>query len=99
MPEMAKNTRASERVPHVIRFSFLEVGFAGGIVGVRVAFNLDVSLDGSAFGVVQPDSVWLPLIITGFAKKGPVTVPTAPKVFRFEPVWSFVLVPFACPLP
>ena len=47
MPEMAKNTRASERVPHVIRFSFLEVGFAGGIVGVRVAFNLDVSLDGS----------------------------------------------------
>jgi len=47
MPEIAKNTRASERVPHVIPFSFLEVGFAGGIVGVRVAFNLDMSLDGS----------------------------------------------------
>ena len=47
LPEIAKNTRASESVPHVIPFSFLEVGFAGGIVGVRVAFNLDMSLDGS----------------------------------------------------
>ena len=47
MPEIAKNTRASKRVPHVIRFAFLEVGFAGRIVGVRVAFNLDMSLDGS----------------------------------------------------
>ena len=46
MPVIAKNTRASERFPHVIPFSFLEVGFAGGIVGVRVAFNLDMSLDG-----------------------------------------------------
>ena len=47
MPEITKNTGTSERVPHVIRFAFLEVGFAGRIVGVRVAFNLDMSLDGS----------------------------------------------------
>jgi hypothetical protein len=46
MPEIAKNTRASERVPHVICFAFLEVGFVGRIVGVRVAFDLDMSLDG-----------------------------------------------------
>jgi hypothetical protein len=49
-PEIAKNTRASERVPHVIRFAFLEVGFAGRIVGVRVAFNLDMSRAYSATG-------------------------------------------------
>ena len=45
IPEIAKSTRASERISHVIRFAFLEVGFIGGIVGVRVAFNLDMSLD------------------------------------------------------
>jgi hypothetical protein len=48
LPEIAKNTRASERVPHVVRFAFLEVGFADRIVGVRVALNLDMSLDGGA---------------------------------------------------
>ena len=46
MPEITKSTRASERVPHMIRFAFLEVGFIGRIVGVRVVFNLDMSLDG-----------------------------------------------------
>jgi hypothetical protein len=99
VPDIAKCTSAPKCFPHVISFAILEVGFIGRVVGISFAFNLDVSLDGSAFGVVQPDSVWLPLIITGFAKEGPVTVPTAPKVFRFEPVWIFVLVPFACPLP
>lgn len=48
MPEITKSTRASERVPHVICFAFLEVGFIGRIVGVRVVLNLDMSLDGSA---------------------------------------------------
>ena len=86
VPDIAKRTSASKCFPHVISFAVLEVGFIGRIVGVSFAFDLDVSLDGSAFGVVQPDFVWLSFIITGFAKEGPVTVPTPLKVFRFEPV-------------
>ena len=99
IPDIAKCTSAPKCFPHVISFAVLEVGFAGRVVGIGFAFNLDVSLDGRAFGVVQPESVGLSLSITGFAKEGPVTVPTAPKVFRFEPVWIFFLVPSACPLP
>jgi hypothetical protein len=68
IPDVAKCTSAPKCFPHVISFAILEVGFKGRVVGISFAFNLDVSLDGSAFGEVQPDYVWLPLIITGFAK-------------------------------
>jgi len=89
VPDIAKGTSAPKCCPHMISFAVLEVGFVGRVVGISFAFNLDVSLDGRAFGGVQPDSVGLSLIITGFAKEGPVTILTAPKVFRFEPVWIF----------
>ena len=51
MPEIAKRAATSKRVQHVSPFAFFEVGFRGGIVRVRFAFNLDVSFDGSALGV------------------------------------------------
>jgi len=50
VPEKAKDTRAPKRVQHVIRFAFLEVGLTGRVVGIRVASNLDMSLDGSTTG-------------------------------------------------
>jgi hypothetical protein len=50
IPEKAKDTRSPERDLHMIRLAFLEVGFIGRIVGVRVASNLDMSLDGSTTG-------------------------------------------------
>ena len=46
VPEKAKKTGAPKRILHMIRFTFLEVSFIDRIVGVRVASNLDVSLDG-----------------------------------------------------
>ena len=66
-------------------FSIFEVGFIRGIVRVGFAFNLDVSFDGSAFGVVQPGLTWPSFVIAVFTEEGPVTVPTPRKVFRFEP--------------
>ena len=56
MPEIAKSAGTPKRFQHVSPFAFFEVGFIGWIVRVRFAFNLDVSLDGSALGVV-PESV------------------------------------------
>jgi hypothetical protein len=47
-PEKAKKTGAPKRVPHMIRFAFLEVGFIGRIVGIRIASNLDMSTYGSS---------------------------------------------------
>jgi len=51
MPEIAKSAGTPKRVQHVSPFAFFEVGFVGGIVRVRFAFDLDVSFDGSALGV------------------------------------------------
>ena len=53
IPEIAKSASTPKRFPHVSPFAFLEVGFIGWIVRVSFAFNLDVSFDGSALGVVQ----------------------------------------------
>jgi hypothetical protein len=80
-------------------FAFFEVGFIGWIVWVSFAFNLDVSFDGSALGVVQPGFSWPSFVIAGFSEEGPVTVPAPFKVFRFEPARAFVRVPSSCPLP
>ena len=57
MPEIAKSTSTPKRIQHMSAFSIFEVGFIRGIVRVGFAFDLDVSLDGSAVGVVQPDFI------------------------------------------
>ena len=99
MPEIAKSAGTPERFQHVSPFAFFEVGFIGWIVRVSFAFDFDVSFDGSALGVVQPDFIWPSLVIAGFPEEGPVTIPAPVKVFRFEPARAFVRVPSSCPLP
>src|ERR1700737_4726946 len=90
IPEKAKSAGAPKRFQHVSPFAFFEVGFIGGIVRVSFAFDLDVSFDGSALGVVQPDFIWPSFVIAGFAEEGPVPIPAPGKVFRFEPARAFV---------
>src|SRR2546421_12701480 len=80
-------------------FPFFEVGFIGWIVRVSFAFNLDVSCDGSALGVVQPDFSWPSSVIAGFTEEGPDTIPAPVKVFWFEPARAFVRASSSCPLP
>jgi hypothetical protein len=97
IPEIAKSAGTPKRFQHVSPFAFFEVGFIGWIVRVRFAFNLDVSFDGSALGVVQPDFSWLSFVIASFTKEGPVSVPEPVKIFRFEPARAFVRVSSSCP--
>ena len=99
MPEIAKNTGTPKRVQHMSPFPFFEVGFIGWIVWVGFAFNLDVSCDGSALGVVQPDFSRPSFVIAGFTEEGPIAVLTPVKVFWFEPARGFVWVSSSCPLP
>ena len=99
MPEIAKSVGAPKRFQHVSPFAFFEVGFIGWIVRVGFAFNLDVSLDGSAHGVVQPDFSRPSFVIAGFTEEGPVTVSAPFKVFGFEPARAFVRVSSSCPFP
>jgi hypothetical protein len=51
-PEITKSAGTPKRFQHVSPFAFFEVGFIGWIVRVSFAFDLDVSFDGSALGVV-----------------------------------------------
>jgi len=81
IPEIAKSAGTPERFQHVSPFAFFEVGFIGWIVRVGFAFNLDVSFDGSAHGVVKPDFSWPSFVIAGFIEEGPIAVPTPFKVF------------------
>ena len=99
IPERAKSAGTAKRLQHVSPFPFFEVGFIGWIVRVRFAFNLDVSFDGSALGVVQPDFSRPSFVIAGFTEEGPVTIPAPVKVFRFEPARAFVRVSSSCPSP
>jgi len=48
LPEKAKCLSTPKRRRHMIRFTFLEVGFIVGVVWVSFAFDLDVSLNGRA---------------------------------------------------
>src|SRR5258705_10974588 len=98
IPEIAKSAGTPKRFQHVSPFAFFEVGFIGWIVRVRFAFNLDVSFDGSALGVVLPDFIWPSLVIAGFTEEGPVTIPAPVKVFRIQPAHAFVRDPSSCPL-
>jgi hypothetical protein len=97
IPEIAKSTSTPKRFQHMSPFAFFEVGFIGWIVRVSFAFDLDVSFDGSALGVVQPDFSWPSFVIASFTEEGPVVIPTPVKIFRFEPARVFVGVPWSCP--
>jgi hypothetical protein len=80
-------------------FPFFEVGFVGWIVRVGFAFNLDVSFDGSALDVVQPDFSRPSFVLAGFTEEGPVTIPAPVKVFRFEPGRALARMSSSCPFP
>ena len=99
IPEIAKSAGTPKRLQHVSPFAFLEVGFIGWIVRVSLAFDLDVSFNGSALGVVQPDFSRPSFVIAGFTEEGPVTIPAPVKVFRFDPARAFVRVSSSCPFP
>jgi len=99
IPEIAKSAGTPKRFQYVSPFAFFEVGFIGWIVRVSCAFNLDVSFDGSALGVVQPDFSRPSFVIAGFTEEGPVTIPAPVKVFRLEPARAFVRVSSSCPSP
>ena len=99
IPEIAKSAGTPERFQHVSPFPFFEVGFIGWIVRVGFAFNLDVSFDGSALSVVQPDFSWPSFVIASFTEEEPVLVPAPVKIFRFEPARAFVRVSSSCPFP
>jgi hypothetical protein len=55
LPEKAKRTSTPKRFMHLASFALFEVDFIGGVVGVRVTLHFNVSLDGCATGVAQPD--------------------------------------------
>jgi len=99
VPEKAKYTRTSERVAHLSPFALLEVGLRGGVVGVRGTFDFNVSLDGCATGVVQPNLTGLPLVITRFTEEGPVTTTMQRKVLLLAPARGLVRVSSSCPSP
>jgi hypothetical protein len=99
MPEKAKRTSTPKRVLHRGFFALCEVGFIGRVVGVRVTFDFNVSLDGCATGVAQPNLAWLPLVITRFTEEGPVTTTMQRKVLVFAPACVLVRVSSSCPSP
>jgi hypothetical protein len=99
MPEKAKRTSTPKRVLHMESFTLFEVDFIGGVVGVRVTFDFNVSLDGDAPGVAQPNLTRLPLVIAGFTEEGPVTTTMRRTVLLFAPACGFVRVSSSCPSP
>jgi hypothetical protein len=66
MPEEAKRTSTPKRFLHMGCFALFEVSLKGGVVGVRVTFDFNVSLDGCATGMAQPNWTGLPLVIARF---------------------------------
>ena len=99
MPEKAKRTSAPKRFLHMGSFAFVEVDFIGGVVGVRVTFDFDVSPDGCATGVPQPNLTWLSLVITRFTEEAPTATTTRRKVLLFAPACVLVQVSSSCPSP
>jgi hypothetical protein len=73
IPEIAKSASTPEGVPHMVCFAFFEVGFIGRVVRVGFAFDFNASFNGRAYGAVQPDLTWLPLVVAHFPEEGPVT--------------------------
>ena len=70
MPEKAKRASTPKRVLHMDSFALFEVDFIGRVVGVRVSFDFNVSLDGGVTGVVQPNWTGLPLVIENSSISG-----------------------------
>jgi hypothetical protein len=89
IPEIAKSTSTPKRVPHLICFAFLEVGFIGRVVRVGFAFDFDMSFNGRVHGAVQPKLAQLPLVVAAFTEEGPIPVLVQPKVLLFAPVRAF----------
>ena len=50
IPEKAKRTSAPKCFLHMGCFAFFEVSLIGRVVGVRISFDFNVSLDGGASG-------------------------------------------------
>ena len=99
MPEKAKRTSTPKRFLHMSSFALFEVGFIGRVVGVRVSFDFNVSLEGCATGVAQPNLAWLALVITRFTEEGPVTTTMRHKILLFAPACVLVRVSSSCPSP
>ena len=99
IPEKAKRTSTPERFLHMGCFACFEVSLIGRVVGVRVSFDFNVSLDGGATGGPQPNPDRLALVITRFTEEGPVTSTTRRKVLLFAPACVLVRVSSSCPLP
>jgi hypothetical protein len=99
MPEKTKGTSTPKRVLHMGFFALFEVGFIGRVVGVRVPFHFNVSLNGCATDGPQPNLNGLALVITLFTEEGPVTTTTRGKVLLFAPACVLVRVSSSCPLP
>src|ERR1700758_4227220 len=81
IPKIAKSAGTPKRFQHVSPFAFFEVGFIRWIVRVSFAFYLDVSFDGSADGVVQPDFLGRPSSSQVSAKKDQSRFPRRSKYF------------------
>src|SRR5438445_9458658 len=96
MPEKAKRASTPKRFLHMGSFALFEVGFIGRVVGVRVAFDFNVPLDGCATGVPQPNLTWLSLVITRFTEEAPATTTTRRKVLLFAPACVLVRVSSSC---
>ena len=99
IPEKAKRTSTPKRFLHMGFFAFFEVSLIGRVVGVRVSFDFNVSLDGGATGGPQPNPNGLALVITRFTEETPVTTTTRGKVLLFAPACVLVRVSSSCPLP
>src|SRR5689334_1750554 len=99
MPEIAKGASTPKRLPHVICFALLEVGFRGRVVRVGFAFDFDVSFNGRARGAIQPDLAWLSLVVAGLTEEGPIPALIQPEILLFEPVRAFFRVSSASPPP
>ena len=99
MPEKTKGTSTPKRVLHMGCFALVEVGSIGRVVGVRVPFHFNVSLNGGAAGGPQPNLDGLALVIPLFTEEGPVTTTTRRKVLLFAPACVLVRVSSSGPLP
>ena len=99
VPEKTKGTSTPKRFLHMGSFAFVEVGFIGRVVRVRVTFDFNVSFDGCAIGMPQPDRTGLCMVIPRFAEEGPVPTTTWRKVLPFAPACVFVWMSSSCPSP
>ena len=99
MPEKTKGTSTPKRCLHMGFFAFFEVNLKGRVVGVRVTFDFNVSLNGWCYGRAQPNLTGLALVIPRFTEEGPVMTTMRRKVLLFAPARVLVRVSSSCPSP